>query len=91
MSKKYLYNVDIRWSEEDQVFIARVPELTGVVTLPVFQAIAGYAGLMVSIDELVVLSHRLANTAARNNNYEAILRIINDCMGGRAEGIEREG
>lgn len=52
-----------------------------------FCRIAGYAGLMVSIDELVVLSHRLANTAARNNNYEAILRIINDCMGGRAEGI----
>jgi hypothetical protein len=52
-----------------------------------FCRIAGYAGLMVSIDELVVLSHRLANTAARNNNYEAILRIINDCMGGRAEGL----
>ena len=32
MSKKYLYNVDIRWSDEDQVFIARVPELAGVVT-----------------------------------------------------------
>lgn len=32
MSKKYLYNVDIRWSDEDQIFIARVPELAGVVT-----------------------------------------------------------
>lgn len=48
---------------------------------------AGYAGLIVNVDELVVLSHRLANSTARNNNYEAILRIINDCLGGRASGI----
>jgi len=52
-----------------------------------FCQIAGYAGLVVSVDELVVLSHRLANAGARNNNYEAILRIINDCMGGRAAGV----
>ncbi len=52
-----------------------------------FCKIAGYAGLVVSIDELVVLSHRLANATARNNNYEAILRIINDCLGGRAMGV----
>src|SRR5439155_2281101 len=49
--------------------------------------IAGYSGLMVNIDQLVVLSHRLANATARNNNYEAILRIINDCIGGRASSI----
>jgi BREX system ATP-binding protein BrxC/D len=52
-----------------------------------FCRIAGYAGLVVNVDELVVLSHRLANAAARNNNYEALLRIINDCLGGRAAGI----
>lgn len=52
-----------------------------------FCRIAGYAGLIVCIDELVVLSHRLANAAARNNNYEAILRIINDCLGGRASSL----
>lgn len=52
-----------------------------------FCRIARYAGLIVNVDELVVLSHRLANSTARNNNYEAILRIINDCMGGRASGI----
>lgn len=52
-----------------------------------FVRIAGYAGLLVNIDELVVLSHRLSNTAARNRNYEAVLRIINDCLQGRAEGL----
>lgn len=52
-----------------------------------FVQIAGYAGLMVNVDELVVLSHRLANSTARNNNYEAILRIINDCLSGRTSGL----
>lgn len=52
-----------------------------------FVRIAGYAGLLVNVDELVVLSHRLSNTQARNSNYEALLRIINDCLQGRAQGI----
>ncbi|MEN6365646.1 MAG: ATP-binding protein [Thermoguttaceae bacterium] len=55
--------------------------------LAAFVRIAGYVGLLVNIDELVVLSHRLANTAARNSNYEAILRIINDCLQGRTQGL----
>lgn len=52
-----------------------------------FVRIAGYAGLLVCLDELVVLSHRLNNRVARNNNYEAILRIVNDCLQGSVEGI----
>lgn len=52
-----------------------------------FARIAGYKGLLVCIDELVVLSHRLTNTVARNRNYEAILRIINDCLQGYAQGL----
>lgn len=52
-----------------------------------FVRIAGYSGLLVNVDELVVLSHRLSNTLARNSNYEAILRIINDCLQGRVEGL----
>ncbi|WP_372718040.1 ATP-binding protein [Novipirellula sp.] len=52
-----------------------------------FVRLAGYSGLLVNVDELVVLSHRLSNTQARNSNYEALLRIINDCLQGRAEGI----
>jgi hypothetical protein len=48
---------------------------------------AGYAGLLVCLDELVVLSHRLNNKIARNNNYEAILRIVNDCLQGGVAGL----
>ena len=39
-----------------------------------FVRLAGYAGLMVCLDELVNL-YKLANTQARNANYEQILRI----------------
>ncbi len=52
-----------------------------------FVRIAGYAGCVVSLDELVVVSHRLNSKAARNNNYEAILRILNDCLQGSVEGL----
>lgn len=52
-----------------------------------FAKLAGYSGLLVCLDELVVLSHRLQNRTARNNNYEAILRIVNDCLQGGAEHL----
>ena len=52
-----------------------------------FVRIAGHAGLIVCLDELVVLSHRLNSRISRNNNYEAILRIINDCLQGSVEGL----
>lgn len=52
-----------------------------------FVRIAGYSGLLVNCDELVVLSHRLNNTQSRNNNYEAILRILNDCLQGQTQGL----
>lgn len=43
---------------------------------------AGYGGLLVGLDEMVVLSHRLPSTRARQANYEALLSIINDCFQG---------
>jgi len=52
-----------------------------------FVRIAGHAGFLVCLDELVVLSHRLNSRIARDNNYESILRIINDCLQGNVEGI----
>jgi hypothetical protein len=55
--------------------------------LACFVRMAGYRGLLVSIDELVVLSHRLNNRIARDRNYEALLRILNDCLQGSTEGI----
>ncbi len=48
---------------------------------------AGFGGLLVGLDELVVLSHRLPNTRARQGNYEALLSIINDCYQGGAANL----
>ncbi len=55
--------------------------------LAAFVRLAGYSGLLVSLDELVVLSHRLNNRTSRDRNYEAILRIVNDCLQGSVEGL----
>lgn len=55
--------------------------------LAAFCRIAGHRGLLVCFDELVVLSHRLNNRVSRDNNYEAILRIVNDCLQGGVEGL----
>ncbi|MFA4824796.1 MAG: ATP-binding protein [Methanoregula sp.] len=52
-----------------------------------FVKMAGYSGLLVNLDELGVLSHRLNNTQARNSNYETILHIVNDCLQGNVSGI----
>ena len=52
-----------------------------------FVRLAGFAGLLVNVDEMGVLSHRLNNSQARNANYEAILRIVNDCLQGNVVGI----
>lgn len=51
-----------------------------------FIRLSGFAGLLVSLDELVNL-YKLANTQARNANYEQILRILNDSLQGTAVGL----
>lgn len=51
-----------------------------------FVEIAGYEGLMVSLDEMVNL-YKLNSTQARNANYEQLLRIINDVLQGTSSGI----
>lgn len=51
-----------------------------------FVRLAGYSGLLVSLDELVNL-YKLANSQARNSNYEQILRILNDSLQGTAVGL----
>lgn len=51
-----------------------------------FVRLAGFSGLLVNLDELVNL-YKLANTQARNSNYEQILRILNDSLQGTAVGL----
>ncbi|MEX6666408.1 ATP-binding protein [Pseudomonas sp. W2-17] len=51
-----------------------------------FVRLAGFGGLMICLDELVNL-YKLANTQARNANYEQILRILNDSLQGSTGGL----
>lgn len=51
-----------------------------------FVRLAGYGGILIVLDELVNV-YKLANTQARNSNYEQILRILNDVLQGTAEGM----
>ncbi|MBB2931297.1 ATP-binding protein [Paraburkholderia silvatlantica] len=51
-----------------------------------FVRLAGFSGLLIGLDELVNL-YKLANTQARNTNYEQILRILNDSLQGTAVGL----
>lgn len=52
-----------------------------------FVRLAGYRGLVVNIDEMVVLSERLNNGPARTKNYEIVLQMLNDCLQGGVEGL----
>lgn len=51
-----------------------------------FVTLAGYNGLLVVLDEMVNL-YKLAHSQARANNYEQILRIVNDCLQGSTANI----
>lgn len=51
-----------------------------------FVRIAGYAGLMVMFDEMVNI-YNLQNSQARKQNFEEILRIVNDALQGNTSGI----
>ena len=51
-----------------------------------FARLSGYGGILIGLDELVNL-YKLANSQARNANYEQILRILNDCLQGGATGL----
>jgi hypothetical protein len=51
-----------------------------------FIRLAGYGGFLVCLDEMVNL-YKLANSQARLNNYEQILRIVNDSLQGISCGI----
>lgn len=48
--------------------------------------VAGYAGLVVMFDEMVNL-YKLQSSQARNQNFEQILRIVNDALQGNTANI----
>jgi len=47
---------------------------------------AGYDGLLVAMDEMVNL-YQISHGIARKNNYEQVLRIVNDCLQGTVEHL----
>lgn len=51
-----------------------------------FVRLAGFSGLLVTLDEMVNL-YKLNSTQARKANYEQILGIVNDALQGGAEGL----
>lgn len=51
-----------------------------------FIRLAGFGGLLVCLDELVNL-YKLQHAQARKQNYEQILRILNDVLQGTTEGL----
>lgn len=51
-----------------------------------FVRLAGFGGLLVCLDEMVNL-YKLSSAAARNANYEQVLRIVNDTTQGAAEHL----
>lgn len=51
-----------------------------------FVRLAGYGGLVVALDELVNL-YKLGSGIARRNNYEQLLRIVNDSLQGASVGL----
>ena len=51
-----------------------------------FATLAGYRGLLVCLDELASV-HSLSSTQARNQNYDQLLRILNDVHQGSADHL----
>ncbi len=51
-----------------------------------FVQLAGFSGLLINLDEMVNI-YKMANTQARNSNYEQLLRILNDSLQGTAGGL----
>lgn len=56
-------------------------------TIAMLAKFAGYAGLLVELDEAVNL-FRISNSQSREKNLEALLRILNECLQGDAKYID---
>ncbi|MGO9545731.1 MAG: ATP-binding protein [Rhodomicrobium sp.] len=72
--------VNVRTIVEDETVYDHLKLLAAFVQL------AGYAGLLVILDEMVNL-YKLQHAASRNQNYEQILRILNDVLQGNVSGF----
>lgn len=89
----------LRWLRGEYSTRTEAREVLGVRTVVADQTVydhlklmgrfcrqAGYAGLLVCLDETVSI-YMLQNAQARNGSYEQTLRILNDCIQGTAVGL----
>jgi hypothetical protein len=94
-----LKDAAVRWLRGEYATKTEAKEALGVRTivddahvydqlklLARFVRLAGYAGLVVALDEMVNL-YKLANAKSRASNYEQVLRVLNDGLQGGAEGL----
>jgi len=94
-----LQNNAVRWLRGEFTTKSEARSALGVMTiidntnwydylklLAKFVRMAGYTGLLVCLDELVNL-YKLNHSISRNNNYEQLLRMLNDSLQGSAGGI----
>lgn len=83
---EYTTKTDARNDLDVRTIISDASFYDALKLMSLFVRQAGYAGLLVSLDEMVNL-YKLNNTQARKANYEQILRILNDCLQGSAENL----
>lgn len=83
---EYTTKTEARQALGVRTFIDDADVYDSLKLLGVFVKLAGYSGLLVVFDELVNL-YKLQSAQARNQNYEQILRVLNDILQGSASGI----
>ncbi|MBQ6551683.1 MAG: ATP-binding protein [Lachnospiraceae bacterium] len=89
----------VRWFRGEYTLKSEVREALGISMIitdddwydylklfAVFFRLAGYAGLMVMVDELVNI-YKIPNTITRQYNYEKLLTMYNDALQGKARYI----
>ncbi|MBI4773274.1 MAG: ATP-binding protein [Deltaproteobacteria bacterium] len=54
--------------------------------MALFVRLAGYRGLLITLDEMVNL-YKINHSGSRNSNYEQVLRIFNDSLQGISVGL----
>lgn len=83
---EYATRTDARKELEVRTILDDTMFFDGLRLFARFTRIAGFSGLLVCLDELVNL-YKLQSAQARRQNYEQILRILNDILQGTTEGL----
>ncbi len=52
-----------------------------------FTRIVGFKGLLIVADELTKITRRVKDTNLRNNNYDVIVELLDDCLKARIRGL----